>query len=58
MFADQFIEQHFQAWLDRVVHEDDRDAVESAIRQFCANEDAEYWGNKSWPEIRDLAGGR
>jgi hypothetical protein len=55
-FADEFTERHFQAWLDRFVHEDDREEVESKIRSFCAGETPEYWGNKSWPELRDMAG--
>jgi hypothetical protein len=55
-FADDFIERHFQAWLERSVHEDDREEVESKIRQYCSGETPEYWGNKSWPELRDMAG--
>lgn len=55
-FADEFTEQHFQGWLNRFIHEDDREAVERKIRDFCASEQQEYWGNKSWPELRDMAG--
>src|SRR5690606_22622440 len=54
--ADEFVERHFQAWLDRWVHPDDREAVEKKIRDFCADETPEYWGNKSWPELREMAG--
>jgi len=54
-FADEFIERHFQAWLDRHAPLDGREEMERKIREFCAaNED--YWGDKSWPELRDMAG--
>lgn len=55
-FADEFVERHFQAWLERHIHEDDRPEVENKIRKFCASETPEYWGNKSWPELREMAG--
>lgn len=55
-FADEFTERHFQAWLDRYAPLDGRDEMERKIREFCAKEDQTYWGNKSWPELRDMAG--
>lgn len=57
-FADAFIEQHFQAWLDRYYGYDEerKEEAERKIRAFCATETTEYWGNKSWPELRDMAG--
>jgi hypothetical protein len=55
-FSDGFVERHFQAWLERFVHEDDRQKVETAIRDYCASETPEYWGNKGWNELREMAG--
>lgn len=55
-FADESVERHFQAWLDRYAPLEDRDTMERKIREFCALETPEYWGSKSWPELRDMAG--
>jgi hypothetical protein len=53
-FADEFIERHFQAWLERHIHEDDREEVEGKIRRLLA--DDPDLGNHGWPELRDMAG--
>ncbi len=54
-FADEFVEQHFQEWLDRHEREELREETERKIRAFVAS-DPEFCGSKSWPELRDLAG--
>ncbi len=56
-FADDLVERHFQAWLERYIHQDDREEVERKIRMYCDSETEEYWGNKGWPELQELAGG-
>jgi hypothetical protein len=50
---DEFMERHFQAWLERWVHEDDRAAVEAGIRRLLAD-DPELGGH-GWPELRNMA---
>lgn len=54
-FADEFIERHFQAWLDRHAPVDEREQMEQKIRALVAT-DPEYYGAKSWSDLRDLAG--
>jgi hypothetical protein len=53
-FADEFVERHFQAWLDRYVHEDDREHVAEKIRGLLS--DDPDLGCKGWPELREMAG--
>lgn len=52
-FADEFVERHFRAWLERHVHQDDREKVESGIRRLLADDPA--LGGHGWPELRDMA---
>ena len=53
-FPDEFMERHFQAWLERFVHEDDREEVDSKIRQLLA--DQPDLGSRGWPDLRMMAG--
>jgi hypothetical protein len=53
-FADDFIERHFRAWLERHVHEDDQAEVERKIRALL-EADPELGGH-GWPQLRDMAG--
>lgn len=52
--ADEFVEKHFQAWLERYIHEDDRPEVERKIRGLL--DDDPGLGGKGWPELREMAG--
>lgn len=54
LFADAFIERHFQAWLERYIHEDDREEVAGKIRRLLADDPG--LGSKGWPELREMAG--
>ena len=53
-FADDFIERHFQAWIERSVHEDAREEVERKIRGLL--DDDPGLGGHGWPELREMAG--
>jgi hypothetical protein len=53
-FADEFVERHFQAWLERYVHEDGREEVERKIRKLLADDPG--LGGRGWPDLREMAG--
>jgi hypothetical protein len=53
-FANEYVERHFRAWLERYVHEDDREEVERKILQLL-NDDPDLGGH-GWPELRQMAG--
>lgn len=53
-FADEFVERHFQTWLERFVHEDDREEVSAKIRTLLADDPG--LGGHGWPELREMAG--
>lgn len=53
---DTFTANHFSTWLHAIVHEWDRDRVEKEMLGFM-KENPEFPGERSWPEIRDLAEG-
>lgn len=55
-FADDFIERHFQEWMARHVQEGLQADVSTKIRALVAT-DPEYYGSKSWPELRDISEG-
>ena len=52
-FADEFMERHFQAWLERFIHEDERAEVERRIRRLLADDPG--LGGHGWPELRNMA---
>lgn len=53
-FSDEFIERHFQAWLERHVHEDDREEVARKIRKLV--DDDPGLGGHGWPQLREMSG--
>jgi hypothetical protein len=46
--------EHFYAWLERYVREDEQHEVEQAMQQLLGDE-PELVNTHSWPEIRRLA---
>ena len=54
MTWDDFVEHHFQNWLEVYVHPDERDMTEKGIRSLIAR-DPELLANHSWDELRDMA---
>lgn len=52
---DNATERHFQQWLDRSVHDDEREEVEQGIRQLVEDDPSLMDGaGHSWPELRDM----
>ena len=46
--------EHFYAWLDKNVADEDQDAVEDSINALLEN-DMDLLKDHSWPELRSLA---
>jgi len=52
---DAYTMQHLEAWLDSQVNGDDcRDEVRTAMLAMF-DDDPEYWGSQSWPNLFDRA---
>lgn len=54
-FEDDFLEKHFQTWLDHTCSLDEREQVEMKIRKMVQEYPDLIERNYSWPEIRNLA---
>lgn len=53
---DEYTEKHFQRWLDHTIHDDEREEVESGIRQVVEDDPSLMEGSgHSWSELRDMA---
>lgn len=53
---DKFIEKHFQEWLYRTVHADERRKVYDSIFKLVEH-DPSLLSHCSWPEMRRMAEG-
>jgi hypothetical protein len=53
---DDYTEKHFQRWLDHTIHDDEREEVESGIRELVESDpDLMSGSGHSWSELRDMA---
>ena len=51
---DDFTEKHLKNWIDKTVHRNERDKVESSIREVLKDHPDLLEKNYSWPEMRML----
>ncbi len=51
---DPYTVRHLDAWLEREVHENERDAIRAYMLQTVA-EDEEYWSAQGWFRVYDHA---
>ncbi|HUU53136.1 MAG TPA: 2'-5' RNA ligase family protein, partial [Candidatus Bathyarchaeia archaeon] len=55
IIKDQQTEDHFKAWLDKTIVDDDRVSVETGIREFIKEHPDVIERGDSWPDIRRMA---
>ncbi len=49
---DEFTRKHLEAWADRTLYDDERDAVLAAMIALYIDDPA-YWAELGWPALRD-----